>query len=136
MPLYFTWIYYIIVDKHSALFTCNTLVEKNSLKWKKRFLSSIGREHRKRTGALLLRDILIAAEKGANKTHIMFASNMNPTVLNRYLQFALKYGLLEQRARTYYTTDKGVEFLHALKKLEELMNDIYQVEQELSKLIE
>ncbi len=109
---------------------------KGSLKWRKRFFSYTELRRKRRTGAVLLRDILVAAEHGAKKTHIMFGSNMNPLVLKRYLEFGMQHGLLTQKANYYFITEKGKEFLKCFSKLEELMNTINDVEKQLTKLLE
>jgi predicted transcriptional regulator len=115
----------------------DTMTEnKGALGWRNRFFSYHELRRKRRTGAVLLRDILVAAQRGAKKTHIMFGSNMNPIVLNRYLDFAVKHGLLTQRANYYFVTEKGAEFLKCFQKLEELMNTINNVEQELTKLLQ
>lgn len=110
--------------------------DRRSDEWVRRFFCYSVLKRKRRSGALILRDILLAAEKGAKKTHIMFGTNMNPLVLTRYLDFAVKRGLLEQKAYIYFTTEKGREFLRWFGRLEELVEEVERVKGELAKLLE
>jgi predicted transcriptional regulator len=69
-------------------------------------------------------DILQATLKGAKKTRVVYASNLNFNVLNTYLPGLLEKGFLEVTDDGYYlTTSKGAQFLKEYNDLITLFND-------------
>jgi predicted transcriptional regulator len=88
----------------------------------------------RRTSAEIIRDILLAAKDGAKKTHIMFRSNLNPAVMQKYIRFLLEEGLITIEDSDYVTTQKGIRFLECLTRLEELKQKIDDVQAEMGEL--
>ncbi|WP_448578282.1 winged helix-turn-helix domain-containing protein [Thermosphaera sp.] len=68
----------------------------------------------------------IAREEKALKTHILYASNLNSSNLNKYLDWMVKLGLVEKyennRNIAYTITPKGIEILDKLKNLNGVLN--------------
>lgn len=73
-------------------------------------------------------DILNEALEGANKTRLMYHCNLNFMRFNKYLQEMLDAGLIERENSNpegisiYKTTDKGREFLKAMRKASEYLS--------------
>lgn len=68
-------------------------------------------------------DILTEALKGANKTRLVYRSNLNFTLFKSYITFLIDKGLIEvinTPEGCYRTTGKGIEFLESYKKIREL----------------
>jgi predicted transcriptional regulator len=68
----------------------------------------------------------IAREEKALKTHILYASNLNSSNLNRYLDWMVKLGLVERfedgRNIAYTITPRGIEILDKLKNINDVLN--------------
>ncbi|MGB9827777.1 hypothetical protein IMZ38_02180 [Thermosphaera chiliense] len=68
----------------------------------------------------------IAREEKALKTHILYASNLNSSNLNKYLEWMVKLGLVERfednRNIAYAITPKGIELLEKLKNINDVLN--------------
>ena len=62
-------------------------------------------------------DILEVAKKEVNKTGIVYRTNLNFKLAERYLDLLLKHGLVENRLDKYITTDKGKIFLAKAKEI-------------------
>lgn len=89
----------------------------------------------RRTSAEIICDILLAAQSGERKTRIMFKCNLNPAVMQKYLGFLIKRGLIKQNGKEYVTTIEGTKFINCLEKITELKQRMGQVEEELSGLL-
>ncbi|MGA3289133.1 MAG: winged helix-turn-helix domain-containing protein [Candidatus Bathyarchaeia archaeon] len=70
---------------------------------------------KRRNGFDITRDILQVCVDGANKTHIVYAANLNSKRINRYLKFCVDTKLLTEQFNgahfDYHTTPEGVHFL-------------------------
>lgn len=73
-------------------------------------------------------NILRLAKSPESKTHIMYGANLSFRQLERYLKFLLDGGFLrvteERRSKVtklFVTTDDGVSFLEAYRRLEEIV---------------
>ena len=70
---------------------------------------------KRRNGFDITRDILQVCVNNANKTHIVFAANLNNKRVNRHLEFCVNMKLLNKRSNgrnvVYHTTPEGVHFL-------------------------
>jgi predicted transcriptional regulator len=88
----------------------------------------------RRTSAEIIRDILLAAKNGAKKTHIMFRSNLNPAVMQKYIRFLMEEGLIALQDSDYVTTQKGTKFLECLNRLADLKQKIDEVQTEMGEL--
>jgi len=71
-------------------------------------------------------DILTEALQGANKTRIMYRSNLNFLRFNRYLSEMLENGLLTEENHEngrviYRVTESGKALLQTLRKAQEFM---------------
>jgi len=62
-------------------------------------------------------DVLEVAEMGVNKTSVVYKSNLNFKLAQKYLELLQKKGLVENRVDKYITTDKGKIFLQKAKEL-------------------
>jgi len=72
----------------------------------------------------LVRDILNEAKQGANKTRLVYATNLNFKLLEKYLTFLIAKGLVaksEDGGPTYQTTKQGEEFLKHYASLETIL---------------
>lgn len=70
----------------------------------------------------ILADILKAAEKGGNKTRIVYGANLNFTLFKEYLKTLMDRGLIEKNGRKYYTTDLGLDYLRTYTYLQDMMD--------------
>jgi predicted transcriptional regulator len=76
--------------------------------------SKVGREGNlgnNRDHLSLLAALIHAASEGSNKTRIMYAANLSYKLLEKYLEEALGFGLLQTVGSVYLVTEKGHEFL-------------------------
>ena len=62
-------------------------------------------------------DVLEAAKNGVNKTAIVYRTNLNFTLAEKYLELLEKQGLLENKSDKYITSDKGKVFLAKAKEI-------------------
>jgi len=62
-------------------------------------------------------EILEVAKAGVNKTSIVYRTNLNFTLAEKYLELLGMQGLVENRAGKYFTTDKGRLFMEKAKDL-------------------
>jgi predicted transcriptional regulator len=62
-------------------------------------------------------DVLEAAKNGVNKTAIVYRTNLNFTLADKYLELLEKQGLLENKSDKYVTSDKGKVFLAKAKEI-------------------
>ena len=83
---------------------------------------------RKRSDIDIIANILNEANKGINKTRIMYRCNLSHKQLKAYLQLVIEMGLLTYLSKkkkanldSYKTTSKGFEFLRAYRVLRSLM---------------
>jgi len=79
---------------------------------------------RRRDKLEVIEDLLKAADKpdGANKTHLVYESNLNFNRLNVFLPYLLKNGLIESESENkYITTMKGREFLKQLHSMHKML---------------
>lgn len=77
----------------------------------------------KRTKEEILVSVLEICLIDANKTAIVYRSNLNFVKTNLYLESLIKKGfiaVIEGPPRMYKTTDKGKELLSRLKELHEI----------------
>jgi predicted transcriptional regulator len=70
---------------------------------------------KRRNGFDITRDILQVCMKGANKTHIVYAANLNSKRVNTYLEFCAQMKLLTKKSNggnfIYLTTSDGLLFM-------------------------
>ena len=70
-------------------------------------------------------NILEAAQGGANKTKIVYGSNLNFEIVKGYLRRLVEGGLLEVNERgRYCTTGRGVKFVKEYRSLVEPLRNI------------
>ncbi len=62
-------------------------------------------------------DVLDVAKMGVNKTSIVYRTNLNFTLADKYLDMLQKNGLVENRLDKYITTEKGKIFLEKAKEI-------------------
>lgn len=102
---------------------------------KKPFLGYSNPKRKKRSGAKILSDIISIAGDGEKKTHILFGSNINPTILEKYLKLSLEHGLLVKTDKGYAATPKGKEFVKNYNLFQSLLENLDEVEQQIKKII-
>jgi predicted transcriptional regulator len=82
-------------------------------------------EGKRRDRLEVVKDILTVADnpRGANKTRLVYMSNLNFNRLGTFLEFLLDKELLKKNEgeNIYNITVKGREFLHQLEKTEKLL---------------
>jgi predicted transcriptional regulator len=83
---------------------------------------------RKRSDIDIIADILVEADKGTKKTHILYKCNLSHRQLQVYLQFLHDLGFLVSytnnegsKMKYFRTTPKGLEFLDTYRTLKRLM---------------
>lgn len=62
-------------------------------------------------------DVLEVAIMGVNKTSVVYKSNLNFKLAEKYLELLQKQGMVENRGDKYITTEKGNVFLKKAKEL-------------------
>jgi len=86
-------------------------------------------------------DIISATRASAKKTHLMYRSNLSFKQLDLYLNFLLKQKLVEERfdietaSRTYFITEKGLQFLSLFENLRTFMGNPIEHDAEDTKFI-
>lgn len=80
---------------------------------------------KKRDSLSIITSILSHALYGMRKTQLVYKTNLNFGMMEKYLKFLMKNGLLSpyilQRNTKYKTTEKGVLFLKELKRLNQFL---------------
>jgi len=67
-------------------------------------------------------EILFLAMAGVKKTKILYSCNLSFTMCDKYIRLLLGNGLLEKKADSFYTTQKGIKYITAHQKIECLWN--------------
>jgi len=62
-------------------------------------------------------NILEAALGGANKTRIVYGSNLNFEIVKGYINTLVNNGFLEVDGKRYSTTERGVKFVEEYREL-------------------
>ena len=62
-------------------------------------------------------DVLEVAVGGVNKTAVVYKTNLNFKLAEKYLELLQKQGFVENTLNEYKTTDKGKVFLQKAKEL-------------------
>ena len=82
---------------------------------------------RRRSRVEVIKDILKEARRGANKTRIMYRSNLNFASFNRYFRELIEKGLIVEAesnpdgTKIYKTSEKGLQLLEVLERADELI---------------
>ncbi|VVB85307.1 Winged helix-turn-helix [uncultured archaeon] len=71
----------------------------------------------KRNSIDIIIDVLEVAKMGINKTGLVYRTNLNFKLANKYLELLQNQGLVEKRLDKYITTDKGKAFLQKAKEV-------------------
>lgn len=78
-------------------------------------------------------DVLDVTKNGANKTAIVYKTNLNFKLAEKYLLLLEKQGLIEKRSDKYFTSDKGKIFLGKARDITMELETIIQKDKESSK---
>lgn len=78
-------------------------------------------------------DLLEVTKNGVNKTAIVYKTNLNFRLANKYLLHLVKQGLLEKKSDKYFTSDTGKIFLGKAKDLTMQLETIIQTGKENTK---
>lgn len=62
-------------------------------------------------------DVLEVAKMGVNKTSVVYRTNLNFKLADKYLELLQNQGLVENKMDKYITTDKGKIFLEKAKEI-------------------
>lgn len=62
-------------------------------------------------------DILDVALMGVNKTSVVYKTNLNFKLADKYLELLQRHGLVENTLDKFKTTDKGKIFLEKAKEV-------------------
>jgi len=81
-------------------------------------------------------DLLEVTKNGVNKTAIVYKTNLNFRLADKYLLHLEKQGLLEKKSDKYFTSDKGKIFLGKAKDLTTQLETIIQTGKENIKQID
>lgn len=68
-------------------------------------------------------DVLDAAQMGANKTSVVYKTNLNFKLADKYLGLLQKHELVENRSDKYITTAKGKIFLNKAKEVTQQLEE-------------
>ncbi|PSN91896.1 hypothetical protein B9Q03_02970 [Candidatus Marsarchaeota G2 archaeon OSP_D] len=109
--------------------------QSRSIVIRRPFLGYSNPKRKKRSGAKILRDILYIAGDGEKKTHILFGSNINPTILEKYLKLSLEHGLLVKTDKGYAATAKGKEFVKNYDLFQSLLESLDEVEKQIKTIL-
>ncbi|MDH5462461.1 MAG: winged helix-turn-helix domain-containing protein [Candidatus Bathyarchaeota archaeon] len=77
----------------------------------------------------IMATVLEIAKRPESKTHVMYRANLSFRQLERYLELLLEKGFLKvleasqsRAAKLFVTTEKGLSFLEAYHRLEEIVS--------------
>lgn len=76
-----------------------------------------GRVKMRRSKIDIVVDVLEVTKNGVNKTAVVYKTNLNFRLAEKYLLLLEKQGLIEKRSDKYFTSDKGKIFLGKAKDL-------------------
>ncbi|SNQ62505.1 winged helix-turn-helix domain-containing protein [Candidatus Methanoperedens nitratireducens] len=62
-------------------------------------------------------DVLEVAKMGVNKTSVVYRTNLNFKLADKYLELLKNQGLVENKLDKYITTDKGKIFLEKAREI-------------------
>lgn len=62
-------------------------------------------------------DVLEVAKMGVNKTSVVYRTNLNFKLADKYLELLQNQGLVENKLDKYITTDKGRIFLEKAREI-------------------
>ncbi len=68
----------------------------------------------------IIAEILRAAENGSQKTRLVYETNINFTLLKKYIPLLYEKGFVEIFDEKIFATDLGLEFLRAYDNMYEL----------------
>lgn len=71
----------------------------------------------------LMAEILEEAKQGVSKTRLVYRTSLNFALIQKHLIFLLDKGFLEieEPAKFYITTSKGIEFLDHFKRMKQML---------------
>ncbi len=86
----------------------------------------------RRSAVEIIFDILsVCSDGGANKTAIMYRSNLSHDQLVRYLSYLADQELLEMHQRRFRLNDKGQEMLDEVSQVIELLRGLRGAEEDM-----
>ena len=77
---------------------------------------------RRRDKFEIIASILKRAQNGTGKTRLVYETNLNFTMLKKYVQILTEKGFIYSSNGHLYTTMKGIDFLEKYKELMMLWN--------------
>lgn len=94
------------------------------------------RKYKRRSSVQILYDILQAAIPGLRKTPLLFRVNLNPRILEKYLDFCLKNGLLTHEGKIFKTTEKGLRFVESYRDYIEYENRLEKISENIINMLQ
>ena len=74
----------------------------------------------------IIAGILTKARGGALKTQLMYRVELNFRQIENYLRLLSESGLVKQKKKMWFTTEKGEHFIKAFQPLQEIVEEIDQ----------
>jgi len=79
-------------------------------------------------------DILEVAKEEVNKTGIVYRTNLNFLITEKYLALLIEKGFLEKRGEKYASTDAGKAFLEKAREIASLLSGNFLNSSSLSEI--
>lgn len=76
--------------------------------------------NKRRTKEEIIAQILESSKAGVPKSRIMYQSFLNYSQLEKYLEYVLNLGLIQNDGKLYTITEKGIEYLESFNELKEI----------------
>jgi predicted transcriptional regulator len=93
-------------------------------------------KYKRRSSVEILYDILQAAVPGLRKTPLLFRVNLNPRIMEKYLEFCIKNGLIAREGRIFKTTEKGLKFIESYKDYAEYSDKLEKISENLKAILQ
>ncbi len=77
----------------------------------------------RRTRLDIIISIMEEATMEVNKTSIVYRTNLNFTLADKYLEMLQKQGFIEIRSEKFKTTEKGIKFLEKAKDVAQQLEE-------------
>lgn len=86
---------------------------------------------KKRSKYRIFYDILRNCKYEITKTRLMYASNLNYTLFNKYINELISKGLVSEKNGKYKITQKGLEFLALIDRYEKVKDELSDMQNQL-----
>ncbi|MEM0120655.1 MAG: winged helix-turn-helix domain-containing protein [Thermoprotei archaeon] len=93
-------------------------------------------KYKRRSSVEILYNILQAATLGLKKTPLLFKVNLNPRILEKYLDFCLRNGLITHEGKIFKTTEKGLKFIESYRDYTEYTSRLEKISENLKAILQ